>query len=69
MAWAILLLVATLVRKQGWGIFIVGLPAVLCWITLLISTPIAFQWRYALSFAYSLPILYGIAMLSNGKRK
>ncbi len=69
MAWAILLLVATLVRKQGWGIFIVGLPAVLCWITLLISTPIAFQWRYALSFAYSLPILYGIAILSNGKRK
>ncbi|WP_022775491.1 DUF6020 family protein [Butyrivibrio sp. AE2015] len=69
MAWAILVLVAALMRIHGRKIGIVGLPAVLCWITLLASTPIAFQWRYALSFAYSLPMLYGIAMISAKIRK
>ncbi|SEG26514.1 hypothetical protein SAMN02910276_02366 [Butyrivibrio sp. Su6] len=69
MAWVILVLVAALMRIHGRKIGIVGLPAVLCWITLLASTPIAFQWRYALSFAYSLPMLYGIAMISAKIRK
>lgn len=63
MAWLILGIVITLIKKAGWRIIIVGLPALLCWITLLISTPVAFQWRYALSFAYSLPILYGILVI------
>ncbi len=63
MAWLILGLVVTLIKKAGWRIVIVGLPALLCWITLLISTPVAFQWRYALSFAYSLPLLYGILLI------
>ncbi|WP_044913650.1 DUF6020 family protein [Butyrivibrio sp. WCE2006] len=63
MAWLILCIMAALVLKYGWSILIVGLPSILCWATLLISTPIAFQWRYALSFAYALPILYGISMI------
>ncbi len=69
MAWLILCLVAALMGKHGRSIIIVGLPAILCWLTLLISTPIAFQWRYALSFAYTLPILYGIALIPTGNRK
>ena len=67
MAWLVVCIMLTLVKKYGCKFFIVGLPSIICWITLLISTPIAFQWRYGLAFAYILPILYGMVLIPNSK--
>lgn len=41
-------------------VFIVATPAIGAWLTLMISVPVAWQWRYILYIPMMLPLLYGI---------
>ncbi|WP_026518066.1 DUF6020 family protein [Butyrivibrio sp. MC2021] len=58
-AWCVLCIILLLHRKNKIGCG-VSLPFLLCWVTILMATPIAFQWRYGLCFAVALPVYYGI---------
>ncbi len=63
MFWVFVLLMLALTVFKGWKIWIVGAPAMGVWLTLMVSTPVAYQWRYMLFFALTLPLLAGILLL------
>ena len=63
MFWIYVCILYTLMKIKGNAMFLVGLPCGLCWITLMLATPVAFQWRYSLFLAMSLPMLYGAVMI------
>ncbi len=48
-------------------IWIVGTPSFGGWLTLMISTPVAHQWRYILFLPLSIPLLFGILLLRSNK--
>lgn len=49
--------------QRGWKALIVGAPVIGNWLTIMISTPIFYQWRYVLCVAMALPLIIGIAFL------
>ena len=65
-AWLVLCIILLLHRKNKIGCG-VSLPFLLCWVTILMATPIAFQWRYGLSFAVVLPVYFGILNIPKNK--
>ncbi len=51
-------------------IWIVGAPSLGGWLTIMVSTPVAHQWRYILFLPLSIPLLFGILLLrSNGQEQ
>ncbi len=61
--WIFIGMMISLIVLKDKKIWLIGLPVILCFLTLILATPIAFQWRYGLGIVYSLPLLYGIAMI------
>lgn len=45
------------------GIWIVAVPVLAGWLTIMIATPVAFAWRYILFIPLTLPWLVGLLML------
>ena len=61
--WGCLLLVLILCILNKRGIWIVFAPGFGGWLTIMISTPIAYQWRYVLYLALMLPLFIGMILL------
>lgn len=49
-------------RRQ---VFLLYLPQILCWLTIMVSTPVNESFRYVLYYAYALP-LYALFLLHSG---
>ncbi|MDD3252710.1 MAG: hypothetical protein PHV18_09140 [Lachnospiraceae bacterium] len=53
--------------KSGWRALIVGMPVIGNWITIMISTPVAYQWRYVLCIAMALPLMFGMIFVRDAQ--
>ena len=58
--WTFVFFMLVLVKHTDWKILSVASPVVGCWITLMISTPVAIQWRYLLCAPMALPIIIAL---------
>ncbi len=66
--WMVILLLLSLGYVYGLSIVTVGLPLIGGWLTIMISTPVAFQWRYTLYMLMALPLIIGFIFIKS-KRK
>ncbi|MCD7886138.1 MAG: DUF6020 family protein [Clostridiales bacterium] len=62
--WIFVLLLFATGAKYGWRSMIIGAPIIGNWITIMISTPVAYQWRYVYSIAMAIPFLFSIVFLN-----
>lgn len=63
--WICILLLVVLGYIYGIKIISIGLPLIGGWITVMISTPVAYQWRYTLYMAMALPLIVGILFIKS----
>lgn len=59
-------LVLSVLKNRNWRMILVYAPALLLWLTIMISTPVAESMRYVFVFAYALPFFVGVLFI---KRK
>lgn len=55
--WMVIILLLSLGYVYGLGVVTAGLPLIGGWLTIMISTPVAFQWRYTLYMLMALPLI------------
>ena len=67
--WIMLLIIAILIINGKTKYIISLLPAILTWITIMISTPVAFSLRYVFVLAYALPIMIAIPAIADVDNK
>lgn len=65
--WIFVMMMLILYAFNDWKILITGMSVMGAWLTLMISTPVAFQWRYILYIPMTLPLLTGILFLKKVK--
>lgn len=61
--WLFWALTCAIVSARNLRALIIFTPVIGYWLTLMISSPIAYQWRYGLPIVYALPMIFGIAFL------
>ena len=61
--WIMLFIIAILIANRKSKYIFTFLPGILTWITIMISTPVAFSLRYVFIFAYTLPIMLAIPFI------
>lgn len=66
--WILCVLMCISVWVTDLGSLLIYSPAVGYWITILISSPVAYQWRYCLPVVYSIPVLFGILHLEKRRQ-
>ena len=60
--WLFIFAMCLLMLFNRKSICLIAAPAIGCWLTLMISTPIAHQWRYTLYFAIMAPVILGLTI-------
>lgn len=65
--WCFIMLAVVLYRLNGKKVWITAVPGSGGWLTIMISTPIAYQWRYILFLAIMLPVLLAIILLPTNR--
>lgn len=60
--WLMLLLLLVFISLFDRLFLIVGIPPLAGWLTIMVSTPVAHQWRYVLYIALCLPIYAGLLL-------
>lgn len=60
--WAMILLVLVLMYFTDWKIFLVSAPMLAGVLTVFISTPIAYSWRYILFIPLFIPVVVGLLL-------
>ena len=58
--WIFVTLMLVLMKRRDCRILVTAAPAIGCWLTVMISAPVAFQLRYVLSFPLAIPIIFGL---------
>lgn len=66
--WIYILLLILLIRRNDWRILLIAAPSIGCWLTLMISTPVAYQWRYLFSVPITIPILFALLFVKKKKK-
>ena len=61
--WLFMMLVTSMCLKKGVKSLAVALPVLAGWLTLMVSTPVAFQFRYTLYIMMSIPLLVGMLFI------
>ncbi|MCD7945718.1 MAG: DUF6020 family protein, partial [Clostridiales bacterium] len=61
--WIFVFLLLLLILLNRPGIWIVGMPSLCGWLTIMISTPVAYQWRYTLYIALTIPLIFGMLLI------
>ncbi|MCD8339308.1 MAG: hypothetical protein LUC43_03780, partial [Burkholderiales bacterium] len=64
--WIFLLIWIVFGLKNGNKSLLVGTPIIANWLTIMIATPVAFQYRYVLGTVVAVPIFFGMLMVSAG---
>lgn len=67
--WIMLFVVAVLIIQKNTKYIISLLPGILTWISIMISTPVAFSLRYVFVLVYALPIMIMIPFIANTYKK
>lgn len=52
-------------KRKNWKEFVIFLPCILLWLTLMISTPVASSMRYVFAFVYGLPIYFVFLLIKD----
>lgn len=60
--WAMILLMLALMYVDGWKIFLISTPMLAGVLTVFISTPIAYSWRYILFIPMFIPVIIGLLL-------
>lgn len=60
--WAMMMLVLVLMYFEGWKVFLISAPMLAGVLTVFISTPIAYSWRYILFIPLFIPVLAGLLL-------
>lgn len=60
--WAMIMLMLVLMYFDGWKIFMISAPMLAGVLTVFISTPIAYSWRYILFIPLFIPVLIGLIL-------
>ena len=50
-------------KKRVWKHLLIYVPCILLWLTIMISTPVAFSLRYVFAFVYGLPLFIGVLFI------
>lgn len=58
-------LVLSVLKNRNWRMILVYAPALLLWLTIMISTPVAESMRYVFVFAYALPFFVGVLFIKS----
>lgn len=58
-------LVLSVLKNRNWRMILVYTPALLLWLTIMISTPVAESMRYVFVFAYALPFFVGVLFIKS----
>ncbi len=66
--WIFIALWITFGLKNGPRSLIVGSPIIANWLTIMVATPLAFQYRYVLCTIMALPVMLGMLLLVHGQR-
>lgn len=66
--WIFIALLIAVILRKGTKAFLIAAPVIGNWLTIMISTPVAYQWRYAFSLAIAVPIMLGILFINEGSR-
>lgn len=61
--WILLFVASLLVLQRGMSVLTACLPCFGGWLTIMLSTPVAYSWRYIYYIPLSIPILIGILFL------
>lgn len=67
--WIMLFVIAILIAQKNTKYIISLLPGILTWITIMISTPVAFSLRYVFVLVYALPVMIAIPYITQKSRK
>lgn len=67
--WIFLLLLVMLIRRYDWRMILLAAPSFGCWLTLMISTSVAYQWCYLFSVPITIPIFVGLLFIRKKKTK
>lgn len=65
--WIMILLLLVLMYFDGWKIVLIGVPMLAGSLTVFISTPIAYSWRYILFIPFFIPVLAGLLLRQTNK--
>ncbi len=65
--WIFMFFVVLIATKKGIRMIVPAVPIMANWLTIMISTPIAFQWRYTVCALMALPLIVGMAFIDFGK--
>lgn len=60
--WVMIILLLALMYFNGWKIFLISSPMLAGALTIFVSTPIAYSWRYILFIPFFIPILMGLLL-------
>ncbi|WP_026493668.1 DUF6020 family protein [Butyrivibrio sp. XPD2002] len=63
--WLFMILLASMAMRKGWRIYLIGIPILANWLSLMVSVPIAIQFRYVLCVMISIPTAIGIMLLQD----
>lgn len=63
--WLFMILVSAICLRKGISSIIIATPILGNWLSLMVSTPIAFQLRYVLSIMIAIPLLFGMLLLNS----
>ena len=61
--WIFIMIWLAVAIRVGGKSFLLGVPVIGNWLTIMISTPVAYQWRYVLCIAMAIPLMLGILFL------
>ncbi len=61
--WIFTVIVCVLMYRHGSKTLLIASPILGAWLTVMISTPIAYQFRYILYIPMALPLMFGILLL------
>ncbi|MCD8339884.1 MAG: DUF6020 family protein [Burkholderiales bacterium] len=67
--WTFLIIWIVFGLKNGPKSLIVGSPIIANWMTIMVATPLAFQYRYVLCTIMAIPILLGMLLLAHGAKQ
>ena len=63
--WLFIMLISVLIMIKENKYLIIASPVIGGWLTLMIATPVAFQYRYIFFISLALPLLIGIILLQS----
>lgn len=66
--WIFLVLMLQLLRRYDWRMILLAAPSLGCWLSLMLMTPMAYQWRSLFCVPIAVPIFLGLLFVRKKKK-